>query len=444
VHAVSKYLAEWAEPEIALAHAVVERYERCVVVPACREEATLLDGYVAAAETSRGRTLCILVVNSRDDAAESVHDANARLVEAVRARLEHPRDISGGPPAWLGSLRRGALDVLLLDRSVFGCRVPRKEGVGLARKIGADIALALRARGNVASRLIYSTDADATLPLAHFDQPTLEEAQHVSGACFPFWHAANADAQVTHATALYELSLRYYVSGLEWAGSPYAFHTLGSAIAFGADAYAMVRGFPKREAAEDFYLLNKIAKVGVLARALGAPIHLASRISDRVPFGTGAAVNEALSRGERAFYHPDCFSVLRDVLAHLGAFATHGNVDALYGAFDEFSPAARAAIFALLTDGDTRTVLEAAGREAKNPVARLRRVHTWFDAFRTLKLVHALRKGGFDSVPWREALAAPFAPRFPTNDDSCALVALRAAFALAEGRARPFLGPFRS
>jgi hypothetical protein len=39
----------------------------------------------------------------------------------------------------------------------------------------------------------------------------------------------------------------------------------------------------------------------------------------------------------------------------------------------------------------------------------LRAFHTWFDAFRTLKLVHALRDGGFPSLDYRVALAeAPF------------------------------------
>ena len=38
-----------------------------------------------------------------------------------------------------------------------------------------------------------------------------------------------------------------------------------------------------------------------------------------------------------------------------------------------------------------------------------RRFHTWFDAFRTLKLVHALRAEGLPSMTWREALGeAPF------------------------------------
>jgi len=35
--------------------------------------------------------------------------------------------------------------------------------------------------------------------------------------------------------------------------------------------------------------------------------------------------------------------------------------------------------------------------------------HTWFDAFRTLKLIRALQARGLPALPWHEALAeAPF------------------------------------
>jgi hypothetical protein len=34
------------------------------------------------------------------------------------------------------------------------------------------------------------------------------------------------------------------------------------------------------------------------------------------------------------------------------------------------------------------------------------RLHTWFDGFRTLKLVHGLRSRGLASLPFRQALAA--------------------------------------
>ena len=51
---------------------------------------------------------------------------------------------------------------------------------------------------------------------------------------------------------------------------------------------------------------------------------------------------------------------------------------------------------------------EAIGRSGDAATLR-RHAHTWFDAFRTLKLIRALQSGGLPALPWREALAeAPF------------------------------------
>jgi len=56
--------------------------------------------------------------------------------------------------------------------------------------------------------------------------------------------------------------------------------------------------------------------------------------------------------------------------------------------------------------------------ESTAPDAMRRRFHTWFDAFRTLKLLHALRDGGVGTLPWREALSeAPFTELASTTQD---------------------------
>ena len=47
------------------------------------------------------------------------------------------------------------------------------------------------------------------------------------------------------------------------------------------------RSWRKRNAGEDFYLLEKLSKVAPLRKLSGAPILLRSRESFRVPFGTG-------------------------------------------------------------------------------------------------------------------------------------------------------------
>lgn len=444
MHALRKYLKDYAEPEVELTRGVAETYERALVVPACREEASLLDEYVLAVRTSRGRTLCILVVNGPDDGSEEENAENARFLDAVVAKLDRICDIGGVRRAFLGTM--DSLDVLVVDRASRGARVPRKEGVGLARKIGCDIAVALHAAGRLRSGLIFGTDADATLPQGFFDQPEIEERPEVAGALFPFWHVAIEDEDVTSATAFYELQLRYYVEGLAWAGSPYAFHTLGSATAVTAVAYASVRGIPKRAAAEDFYLLNKVAKVGIIARVPGAPIGLRSRSSDRTPFGTGATVKDAIASRDRTLYAPECFATLRVFLGELEAFAEHADVERFFLELEVLATEPRAATVALLHQFDANAALDAASREAKTVEARRLRLHTWFDAFRTLKLVHAVRDAASPNVEWSEGLAsAPFLQGVSQDlveQADPALATLRSRMASAEATRSMWTGPW--
>ena len=48
-----------------------------------------------------------------------------------------------------------------------------------------------------------------------------------------------------------------------------------------------------------------------------------------------------------------------------------------------------------------------------------RRVHTWFDALRTLRFIHGMREACLPSVPWRLALAsASFLPESFRNTGS--------------------------
>jgi hypothetical protein len=439
VHALKKYLSQWAEPETAIASSVEGTYERCLVVPACREEASALDGYVDAAASSSGRTLAIVVVNGMEGSSDEVR-RNASFLHDVGERLGGARRIEGRPRAALGAFAP-SLDVLLVDRASEGARLPPKTGVGLARKIGADVALALHAAGRVRSPFVYSTDADATLPEGHFARPELQgTTTHVAAAVFPFWHEPGPDEAVNQATALHELSLRYYVRGLSFAGSPYAFHTLGSAMAVHVWAYAAVRGVPKREAGEDFYLLGKVAKVGTVLRTAMPPVRLRSRRSDRTPFGTGAGVARGLESA-RAFYAPECFVALGRFLGALGAFAEHGAFDRFEAGEGGLTSAEWGAARAVLFDARGRTAFAAAAAPARSAPERLRRVHEWFDAFRTLKFVHALRNSVWPSVEWSAARErASFLPAGPADLEGVrrALLdeeAVAARFGLLEGGA---------
>jgi hypothetical protein len=431
VHALRKYLEGWAEPDIALAGEVRRAYDRVLVVPAYAEGASFIDGYATAVRSSGGTTLTVVVANVPENAGADVHAEAARCRDELASRLTDVVPLTRG---FFGTSDANGFDVLVVDRVSPGRRLPPKRGVGLARKIGMDVALALHARGNVRSPLLFFTDADASLPERHFVRPELSEAPDIAGALFPVWHVPAADPAVSAATALYEVSLRYYVAGLAHAGSPYAFHTYGSAIAVNAQAYAAVRGVPRRDAAEDFYLLSKLVKVGPVLRVPGAPIRVSSRRSARVPFGTGASVDRFATEAIR-FYAPGCFDVLRAVLGALDGFGVHADLGRFYAEL----PATHV-VTPFFDALGARDALATASVQSKTALARLVRVHSWFDAFRTMKLVHAVRDAMFPDVPFAEAIRhAAFVPR-PTHDEP-ALTTLRVALHDAEHALPPLLGP---
>lgn len=404
--ATDQYLERYAEPESRLAAEFRSdrRYARVLVVPACRERVALLDGYTAAAAAAPGPVLCVLVVNAPADAADGVHASNAELLAELRARLV-PLGAWGGEQVWLG--RDADFDVLVVDRASSGRLLPAKQGVGMARRIGCDLALALWRRGHVTCQQLFCTDADVSLPSSYFDVPAHEAA--AAARVQPFWHERSSDVAVDRATAVYEIALRYYVLGLRWAGSPYAFHTIGSCVTLGATAYAAVRGFPRRAAAEDFYVLNKLAKVGAIVSCGGEALQIRSRTSDRVPFGTGRGVAQILESGEPSFYDPRVFEGLRRWLAALRGLVAHRTSARV---LDELGQPADALAHCLVELAGAETlpsVLDEAIEQACDPVQLERRLVIWFDAFRTLKLVHALRDRLLPSVPRAEALrSSPF------------------------------------
>ena len=89
------------------------------------------------------------------------------------------------------------------------------------------------------------------------------------------------------------MHLRYYKNALAFTGLPYAYHTVGSSFALTAAAYARQGGMNRRKAGEDFYFINKLIKGENFGEIMGAKVVPSSRISDRVPFGTGRALLEA-------------------------------------------------------------------------------------------------------------------------------------------------------
>jgi hypothetical protein len=409
--AQTQYLDRYAEPEASVVGTVRRRFAHVLTIPAYGEGASLFDTLASVPSGSSGDVLTILVINGRIDSPPSTREANLAVLERLALEFGSGERIATG--VHLTKHPRGAL--LLIDRATPGRELPVRQGVGLARKIGADVALSLWAAGSVDSPWIHCTDADAMLPVDYFT--STEGVGDAAALTYPFRHVEDTDEKRRLDALEYEISLRYYVAGLKFAESPYAFHTIGSALAIHAVAYSQVRGFPKRLAAEDFYLLNKLAKVGRVKPLGGEPIRLSARISSRVPFGTGRALGLAQqrdrSREPLLLYHPDVFIYLGVWKRTLDALANSGAASEL-GALLEKHAATRSGLDtdllrAALTETGAWKAAETGAARRRTPEVLTRHLHDGFDGARTLKLIHALRAKALSSIPLSDALAiAPF------------------------------------
>ncbi len=410
MRATDKYLSRYAEPEtdlFAQSFTGAMSYQKLIVIPVYDEPCFFLDQTLGALN-SKDSALVILVLNIPQRCVQHNQELAAQNTVNLLKRLLQELPTSWQMPDQSISLLRFSekIDLLVIDRCTSGREIPNRQGVGLARKIGCDIGYWLITNGHICSDWIHSTDADAQLPTDYLDTPL--DPSH-SAILFPYQHQCD-QPETKLAMDLYELSLHYYVTGLGWAGSPYAFHSLGSIIAINARYYAQVRGFPKRSAAEDFYLLNKLVKLAPICQLDQPTITLAGRLSARVPFGTGPALNGIMTysdpRSQFLYYNPLTFQLLKSWIGIFQNFwraRDQLNESSIEPFIQEqlrlhiknkaLLPIAKAAI----SDLNPSPAVHNALRHSRTEASFLRHLHTWFDGLRTLKLIHALRDHGLRS-----------------------------------------------
>ena len=365
---LERYLQKYAEPEVRLVEQLEAKFSYVLVIPAYRESLE------AVQQTWRHLTdvLIILVVNSPSP-------GDPETLALLEQFERHWRRTWTRQHCQL--VTNGENTILIVDR----CNIPLANGVGEARKIGSDIACKLISNGSIETPIIFNTDADAELPANYFHDVLPAKS---SFQIFRFRHKASDNL----SAALYELSLLWYAAGLKEAGSIYGYTSIGSTIACSAESYASVRGFPKRKAGEDFYLMNKLRKVGNYNYSKADPIELSSRPSERVPFGTGPAIRrlDALQKpmNEFEFYHPGCFVSLGKFLTLLTTI--QDRTDDLNAYFQD--PLHQQYIE---ESGFGEQVLK---HRSQSEGVFKKFLLDWFDGFRTLKFVHFLRNNGYPSV----------------------------------------------
>lgn len=365
---------------------------QAVVIPVLAESANLfhtLRDLAASPLEMLEKTLVLCVVNNRRPDLAGADDCadNEKTLDTLP-------DFAAAHPS---------LHLAWIDAASDGCELGPKDGVGLARKIGLDWALGLLRESEATTNgTLISLDADTRVApdylnaIHNFFQSTPRWAAVVNYA-----HPVDGPNAEVRAILSYELFLRYQELAWHFAGSPYAYPAIGSTMICTCDAYVASGGMNRRQAGEDFYFLQQLAKTGRVERIRDTVVIPSGRASHRVPFGTGRKVGNFPSDEDDAYltYHPETWKILG---AWLNIVEDHLDApcEAWMGEAERIKPQ----LAAWLASEDFPVAWERIRSHCRKPDQRRSQFHGWFDAFRTLKLTHHLRDDGFPRQDLFEAL----------------------------------------
>jgi len=348
-----------------------------VVIPALAEGAELfatLDSLDRCTPELRRRFAVVVVVNRSAGSDPGVAAVNAadlqRLARRGTAGVAYPL-------AWVDASSPG------------GCLPERHAGVGMARKLGCDLLLEALSE-ELGDPLLASLDADTQVAPDYLWALVNHFADGRRGGCvIPFRHRDAGERRAQEAVERYELYLRSYVQGLACAGSPYAYHAVGSAMACSASAYLRAGGMNRRKGGEDFYFLQQLAKTSRVEPLRGTQVYPSPRASQRAPFGTGRVVARQLA-GDRAcvrYHAPEAYALLGEWLR-----LVEGDLSRAGEALLRCADGLHARLGAFLRENDFVQTWQALQGNFRCRDTLLRAFHAWFDGLRTLRLLHALEE----------------------------------------------------
>ncbi|MEA3363379.1 MAG: hypothetical protein U9Q61_08975 [Thermodesulfobacteriota bacterium] len=342
-------------------------FSAAIVIPALAERESLpatLDSLCFNPSEYLAPTLVVIVVNNRAGISADQFSDNQETLN------------------WLRSDPYPQLNLAWIDASSAGLELPDKDGVGLARKIGFDSSLQLL---DWQEPLLISLDADTLVDpdylKAIFGHFTLSTN---GAAVIPFRHQSMSISKQKVAIRHYELYLRSYLFGLQLAGSPYAYHSIGSTFACRADAYVKAGGMNRRCGGEDFYFLQQLTKTSGIEMISGTAVRPSPRFSNRVPFGTGRAVQGQVEEGIASFHFVPVvgFQILKEWFELIGYRWDHSadeiNLQTLNISL---------ILHDFLTELNFIQVWEKLRNNHSSKKQRLAAFHNWFDALRTRQLL---------------------------------------------------------
>ena len=347
-----------------------QSYKGAIALPSFNESHSLPEVLDSLSQNSQGlidETLIVINVNNR----KSVDNSDNLKTLSYLRNLNSPLNI-----AWMNSTEEFA----------YG----DKFGVGLARHQACSVTYPFL-EDNCP---IISLDGDSPVNAEYLENiyQHFQNLESLAGHVH-FKHRLISGHKEDTAIQLYDRHLYLHREGLLRANSPHAWYAIGSTIVCTKKAYIKAGGYnPRRMAGEDFYLLQQLSKTGSKIEIIdGAWVYPSNRKSDRVPFGTGKAVNDIVNDGQWQTYAPECYDELKILLELIEVN--------LESTAEEILTNATPVTSEYLIDRKFQESWPKLQLNSTNTKMLLQRFHEWLDAFQTLKFIHFLTDKKYPKVP---------------------------------------------
>ncbi len=331
--------------------------------------------------------VCVLVVvNSSEDADKSV---------VVRNRDTYKDLIAFAKNANTTEL---SFHTLLCEN------LPRKHaGVGLARKIGMECTVRGFLQSAKNNGIILSLDADCTVSENYLSSIENQFLTYKPNCCVINFHhrvTSNVDTQMNDAINQYEQYIWYFRDALKAIDFPYYYHTIGSAFAVSADAYVRVGGIGRQQGGEDFYFLQKAFQLGKTTELMKTFVFPEARFSDRIPFGTGPALEKIITSKDNTLrvYSIESFSVLKSFFNLRVKFYKQLD-DEVFSLIKQLHPS----IYEFLDDYNLLSVIADCNKNASTLASFQKRFFHHFNAFVIIKYLNYAHNLYFELTPIHKA-----------------------------------------
>ena len=277
-------------------------------------------------------------------------------------------------------------------------------GAGLPRKLGMDEAIR-HFNGNK-SGIIVSLDADCLVGKNYLTEIYRNfNENRLNSATIEFHHPVehlDVSDPLRIAATNYENYLRYYRSALEFCGYPYPYFTIGSAFAVTAETYLKAGGMGKQQSGEDFYFLQKVFPLGKTRFIDTTCVYPAARTSDRVPFGTGPALQKMLAGNQlsKYSYRVEAFRTLKIFFDKVDSFfkKSEKEIKDCIGNLPEY-------LLQFLEEDGFISKVEEINRHTASLSNFRKRFFHYFNAFKILKYLNFVHPAYLELADVREQFA---------------------------------------